>query len=125
MAEPEADLKGLLARNTPGLGHTTAYRLDNVTIEVDLLEVGEVDESLAEGCRSAFTVTSRCRTTRRRAPLGVQGTSLAPGSRGRRSAAHRSASTRLTLSRSCREATPQQDLRLVGRVATVAAVTAL
>ncbi len=42
-------MKSLLERNTPGFSHTTAYRLDNVTIEVDLLEVGEVDESLAEG----------------------------------------------------------------------------
>ncbi len=49
MAEPDVDLKGLLERNTPGLGHTTSYRLDNVTIEVDLSEVGDVDESLAEG----------------------------------------------------------------------------
>jgi hypothetical protein len=49
MAEPDVDLKGLLERNTPGLGHTTSYRLDNVTIEVDLSEVGVVDESLAEG----------------------------------------------------------------------------
>lgn len=49
MAEPDVDLKGLLERNTPGLGHTTAYRLDNVTIEVDLSEVGDVDEDLAEG----------------------------------------------------------------------------
>ena len=49
MAEPDVDLKGLLERNTAGIGHTTAYRLDNVTIEVDLSEVGEVDESLAEG----------------------------------------------------------------------------
>ena len=49
MAEPDVDLKGLLERNTAGLGHTTAYRLDNVTIEVDLSEVGTVDESLAEG----------------------------------------------------------------------------
>src|SRR3712207_3246479 len=49
MAEPDVDLKGLLERNTPGLGHTTGYRLDNVTIEVDLSEVGAVDESLAEG----------------------------------------------------------------------------
>ena len=49
MAEPDVDLKGLLERNTPGLGHTTSYRLDNVTIEVDLSEVGGVDESLAEG----------------------------------------------------------------------------
>ena len=49
MAEPDVDLKGLLERNTPGLGHTTSYRLDNVTIEVDLTEVGVVDESLAEG----------------------------------------------------------------------------
>jgi hypothetical protein len=46
MAEPDVDLKGLLERNTPGLGHTTSYRLDNVTIEVDLSEVGVVDESL-------------------------------------------------------------------------------
>jgi hypothetical protein len=36
MAEPDVDLKGLLERNTPGLGHTISYRLDNVTIEVDL-----------------------------------------------------------------------------------------
>lgn len=49
MAEPDVDLKGLLERNTAGIGHTTAYRLDNVTIEVDLSEVGDVDESLAEG----------------------------------------------------------------------------
>ena len=49
MAEPDVDLRGLLERNTPGLGHTTSYRLDNVTIEVDLSEVGDVDESLAEG----------------------------------------------------------------------------
>jgi hypothetical protein len=47
--EPDVDLKGLLERNTPGLGHITSYRLDNVTIEVDLSEVGGVDESLAEG----------------------------------------------------------------------------
>lgn len=49
MAEPDIYLKGLFERNTPGLGHATSYRLDNVTIEVDLSEVGEVDESLAEG----------------------------------------------------------------------------
>ena len=49
MAEPDVDLKGLLERNTPGLGHTTSYRLDNVTIEVDLSEIGVVDESLTEG----------------------------------------------------------------------------
>jgi hypothetical protein len=49
MAEPDVDLKGLLERNSPGLRHTTSYRLDNVTIEVDLSEVGGVDESLAEG----------------------------------------------------------------------------
>lgn len=41
MAEPDVDLKGLLERNTTGIGHTTAYRLDNVTIEVDLSEVGD------------------------------------------------------------------------------------
>ncbi|CAA9423552.1 MAG: hypothetical protein AVDCRST_MAG80-98 [uncultured Rubrobacteraceae bacterium] len=49
MAEPDVDPKGLLERNTAGIGYTTAYRLDNVTIEVDLSEVGNVDESLAEG----------------------------------------------------------------------------
>ena len=48
MAEPDVTLKGLLERNTPGLGHTTDYRLDNVTLEVDLSEVDVVDES-AEG----------------------------------------------------------------------------
>jgi hypothetical protein len=46
MAEPDVDLKSLLQRNTPGLGHTTSYRLDNVIIEVDLSEVSVVDESL-------------------------------------------------------------------------------
>ena len=49
MAGPNVDLKGLLERNTPGLGHTTSYRLDNVTIEVDLSEVGGVNERVAEG----------------------------------------------------------------------------
>lgn len=33
-------------KNTPGLGHTTDYRLDNATLEVDLSEVDLVDESL-------------------------------------------------------------------------------
>jgi hypothetical protein len=46
MAGPDVTLKGLLERNTPGLGHTTDYRLDNVTIEVDLSEVGFVNENL-------------------------------------------------------------------------------
>ena len=46
MAEPDVNLKGLLERNTAGIGHTTDYRLNNVTIEVDLSEVGAVDESL-------------------------------------------------------------------------------
>ena len=49
MAEPDVDLKGLLERNTVGIGHTTAYRLNNVAIEVDLSEVEDVDESLTEG----------------------------------------------------------------------------
>ena len=49
MTEPDIDLKGLLERNTPGLCHTISYRLDNVTIEADLSEAGDVDESLAEG----------------------------------------------------------------------------
>jgi hypothetical protein len=68
MAEPDVDLKGLLERNTPGLDHTTSYRLDNVTIEVDLSEVGGVDESLAEGLPS--TDTSRRKTFPRRARGG-------------------------------------------------------
>ena len=49
MAKSDVNLMGLLERNTAGIGHTTAYRLDNVTIEVDLSEVGDVNESLAEG----------------------------------------------------------------------------
>lgn len=49
------DLKGLLERNTAGIGHTTAYQLENVTIEVDLSELGNVDEGLAEAYRQAST----------------------------------------------------------------------
>lgn len=46
MADPDVALKGLLERNTEGIGHTTGYRLNNVTIEVDLSKVEAVDESL-------------------------------------------------------------------------------
>ena len=46
MADPDVTLKGILRRNTPGLGHNTDYRLDNATIEVDLSEVEAVDESM-------------------------------------------------------------------------------
>ncbi len=35
MAEPDGNLKGLLEKNTTDLGHTTDYRLNNVTIKVD------------------------------------------------------------------------------------------
>jgi hypothetical protein len=46
IADPDVTLKGILRRNTPGLGHNTEHRLDNATIEVDLSEVDAVDESL-------------------------------------------------------------------------------
>ncbi len=46
MADPDVTLKGILRRNTPGLGHNTKYRLDNATIEVDLWEIEAVDESM-------------------------------------------------------------------------------
>ncbi len=39
-------LRGILEKNTPGMGHTTDHRLNNVTIEVDLSEVSGLDESL-------------------------------------------------------------------------------
>jgi hypothetical protein len=46
VSDAEVTLKGILQRNTAGLGHNTDYRLNNVTIEVDLSEVEAVDESL-------------------------------------------------------------------------------
>lgn len=46
MADPDVTLKGLLERSTVGTGHNTEYRLNNVTIEVDLSELGAVDESM-------------------------------------------------------------------------------
>lgn len=46
MADPDVTPKGILERNSPGLGHLTGYRLDDATIEVDLSEIPAVDESL-------------------------------------------------------------------------------
>jgi hypothetical protein len=48
MADPDVTLKGILRRNTPGLGRDTEYRLDNATIEIDLSEVEAVDESMED-----------------------------------------------------------------------------
>ncbi len=39
MAGPDVTLKAIFRRNAPGPGHSTEYRLDNATIEVDLSEV--------------------------------------------------------------------------------------
>jgi hypothetical protein len=46
MADPDVTLRGILTRNTPGLGHNTDYRLDNAAIEIDLSKVEAVDESM-------------------------------------------------------------------------------
>ncbi len=36
----------MLKKNDPAVSHTTAYRLNNLTIEVDLSEVGDVYEGV-------------------------------------------------------------------------------
>jgi hypothetical protein len=48
MADPNAALRGILERNTAAAigGETAGYHLNHVTIELDVSEVGALDESL-------------------------------------------------------------------------------
>src|ERR671938_965736 len=48
MADPNATLRGILERNTAAAigGETAGYHLNHVTIELDISEVGTLDESL-------------------------------------------------------------------------------
>ena len=48
MAHTEAALKGILERNVAAAvsGETAGYHLNHVTIELDVSEVGDLDESL-------------------------------------------------------------------------------
>ncbi len=48
MAEPDAALRGILERNIAAAvgGETAGYHLNHVTIEIDMSEVGPLDEGL-------------------------------------------------------------------------------
>lgn len=48
MAEPDAALRGILERNVAAAieGETAGYHLNHVTLEIDVSEVGPLDEGL-------------------------------------------------------------------------------